>query len=167
MDWITELPTSLGYDSILTITDYDCSKVVLLLPCREAIGTKDLAQIYFSKVFPHYGIPDKIISNRDPRLTSKLAKEICQITKINQNISTAYHPQTDGQFERTNQMLETYLRIFCNKQQDDWAKWISMAQYIMNSRPSHTTKVPSYKVLIGEIPKGQFLLTRKGTPMNE
>ena len=73
------------------------------------MGTEDLAQIYFSKVFPHYGIPDKIISDRNPRLTSKLAREICQITKINQNISTVYHPQTNGQSEKTSQTLETYL----------------------------------------------------------
>jgi hypothetical protein len=167
MDWIIKLPTLFGYDSILTITDHDCSKAVLLLPCKEAIGMEDLAQIYFSKVFPHYGIPNKIISDRDPRLTSKLAKEICQIAKIDQNISMVYHPQTNGQSERTNQTLETYLWIFCNEQQDNWAKWIPIAQYVMNSKPSHTTKVPLYEVLIREIPKGQFLLQKKGTPINE
>jgi hypothetical protein len=128
MDWITKLPTSFNYDSILTITDHDCSKAAFLLSCKETMGTEELAQIYFSKVFPHYGIPDKIISDRDPQLTSKLAKEICQIAKIDQNISMAYHPQTDGQSGRTNQTLETYLRIFCNEQQDDWARWILMAQ---------------------------------------
>jgi hypothetical protein len=73
------------------------------------MGTEDLAQVYFSKIFPHYGIPNKIISDKDPQFTSKLAKEICQITKIDQNISTVYYPQTDGQSEKTNQTLETYL----------------------------------------------------------
>jgi hypothetical protein len=116
MDWITKLPLSFGYDSILTITDHDCSKAVLLFPCKETMGTTDLAKLYFNKVFPHYGIPTKIISDRDPRLTSKLAKEICQEADIDQNISTAYHPQTDGQSEWTNQTLETYLQIFCNEQ---------------------------------------------------
>jgi hypothetical protein len=52
-------------------------------------------------------------------LTSQLAKEICRITKIDQNISTAYHPQTDGQSKQMNQTLETYLWIFCNKEQTD------------------------------------------------
>ena len=56
MDWITKLPPSLGYDSILTITNHDCSKAVLFLPCKEAMGTEELAQIYFNQVFPHYGI---------------------------------------------------------------------------------------------------------------
>jgi hypothetical protein len=134
---------------------------------QKSHGNRRASSSLFLKVFPYYGIPNKIISDRDPRLTSKLAKEICQITKIDQNISTAYHPQTDGQSERINQTLETYLWIFCNEQQNDWVKWIPMAQYVMNSRPSHITKVPPYEILIREIPKGQFLLIRKRTPMNE
>src|SRR5712664_3579256 len=75
MDWITKLPPSMGYDVILTITDHDCSKAVLLFPVKESMGTEELAQLYFTKVFPYYGIRSKIISNRDTRLTSKLAKE--------------------------------------------------------------------------------------------
>ena len=156
MDWITKLPSSSGFDSILTITDHDCSKAVLFFPCKETMTTEALAQLYFTRVFPHYGIPDKIISDRDTRLTSYLAREICKLAKIEQNISTAYHPQTDGQSERTNQTLETYIRIFCNEQQDDWARWIPLAQYALNSRPSHTTKIPPFELLIGVIPKAQI-----------
>jgi hypothetical protein len=122
MDWITKLPPSQGYDSILTITDHNCSKAALFFPCKETMTTEELAKLYFTRVFPHYGIPSKIISDRDTRLTSSLAKDICKEAGIKQNISTAYHPQTDGQFERTNQTLKTYLHIFCNEQQNDWAK---------------------------------------------
>jgi hypothetical protein len=166
MDWITKLPLSLGYDPILTITDHDCSKAVLLFPCKETMGTEELAQLYFTKIFPHYEIPTKIISDKDMRLVSKLAKEICQEAGIDQNINIAYHPQTDRQSERTNQTLETYLRIFCcNEQQDDWAKWIPIAQYTMNARPSYTTKIPPYKVLIGVIPKAQLNAAHHDTPV--
>ena len=122
MDWITKLPLSQGYDAVLTITDYDCSKAVLFIPCKEAMGTNKLVKFYFMKVFPHYGIPKKIISDKDPQLTLQFAKEICKKLGVQQNISTAYHPQTDGQLERTNQTLETYPWIFCNKQQNDWAR---------------------------------------------
>ena len=115
MDWITKLPSSSESESILTITDHDCSKAVLLIPYKEVIGTEDLAKIYYSKVFTHFGIPSKIISDRDPRLTSKLAQDICTELGVQQKISTTYHLQTDGQSEGTNQTVETYLRIFCNK----------------------------------------------------
>jgi Chromo (CHRromatin Organisation MOdifier) domain len=153
MDWITKLPPSLGYNSILTITNHDCSKAVIFIPCKEAMETEELAKIYFKQVFPHYEVPKKIISDRDPRLTSQLTKDICTEIGIQQNISTAYYSQMDGQSEQTNQALETYLRIFCNEQQTDWARWLPLAQFSINSRPSHTTKIPPFELLIGTIPR--------------
>src|SRR5712675_3630089 len=117
------------------------------------MGTRELAETYFNKFFPHYGIPRKIIADRDPRIMSQLARDICTEMGIQQNISTAYHPQTDGQSERTNQTLETYLRIFCNEQQTDWAKWLPLAQFAINARPSHTTKIPPFELLIGITPR--------------
>jgi hypothetical protein len=63
IDWITKLPLSSGYDLILTITNHDCSKAVLFIPCKETMGTNELAKLYFKEVFPHYGIPKKIISD--------------------------------------------------------------------------------------------------------
>src|SRR5713226_5143153 len=153
IDWITKLPISEGWDSILTITDHDCSKAVIFIPCKETMGMEELAKQYFKWVFPHYGIPNKIISDRDPWVMSDLTKAICE-GNIWQNISTAYHPQTDGQLEQTNQMLETYLQIFCGHQQDDWAIWLPIAQYVLNSRPSHMTKVSPFETLIGIILRG-------------
>jgi hypothetical protein len=165
MDWITKLPLSQGYNSILTITDLNCSKAVLFFPCKETMTTEELAQLYFTRVFPHYRIPGKIISDRDTQLTSSLAREICKEARIEQNISTAYHPQTDGQSERTIQTLETYLRIFCNEQQNDWAKWVPLAQYAMNTRPSHTTKILPYEALIGVIPKAHITPIQTESPV--
>jgi hypothetical protein len=97
MDWIIKLPPLEGFDSILTITDHDCLKAVILLPCKETMTTLELAKLYGECVFPHYGLPDKIISDQDLRLTSELARDICNMLNIQQNISTAYHLQTDGQ----------------------------------------------------------------------
>ena len=68
-----------------------------------------------------------------------------------QNLSTAYHPQTDGQLERTNQTMEGLLRIFCNHQANNWAEWLPVIQYIINSRPSNTTKKVPYELWMGHI----------------
>jgi hypothetical protein len=65
IDWIIKLPPSHGYDSIITITDHNCSKAVMIFPCKETMGTEDFAKLYFNRVFLHYGIPKKIISNQD------------------------------------------------------------------------------------------------------
>ena len=67
------------------------------------------------------------------RFTAKFTKELCQILQIQQNISTAYHLQTDGQSERTNQWVEQFLRIYTNGAQTDWSDWLPIAQYTHNA----------------------------------
>jgi len=99
MDFITKLLPSGGYNTILTITDTDCTKASMFLPCKETIDSEGVAQLYLTHVLPHYGLPKKIISDRDPWFTSRFGKELCRLLDIRQNISTAYHPQTDGASE--------------------------------------------------------------------
>src|SRR5262249_42727197 len=106
MDFITKLLESRGYDMVLTITNQGCSKATLFLPCHKSVDVEKVAALYTKEVFPHYGIPQKIIMDRVPRFTVKFTKELCSILGIWQIISTAYHPQTDGQLEWTNQWLE-------------------------------------------------------------
>ncbi len=123
LDFIVKLPVSSGYDSILTITDHDCTKASVFIPCNEEITAEGTAALYLKHVFVHYGLPAKMISDRDPRFTSKFIREICRLTGVERNPSTAYHPRTDGQSERTNQWLETYLRFFADHQQTNWAAY--------------------------------------------
>ena len=129
MDFIMKLPPSGEYDTILTITDMDCSKVSIFLLCKEAIDSEGVAQLYMTHVLPHYGIPKKIILDQDPQFTSRFSTELCRLLDIRQNISTAYHPQTDGTSEHTNQTLKQYLCMFCGTQQNNWHTWLPLAQY--------------------------------------
>ena len=151
--FITKLPPSGGHDTILTITDTDCSKASLFLPCSKSIDSEGVALLYATHVIPHYGIPCKVISDQDVHFTSKFTTELCRLLDIHQNISTAYHPQTDGASERTNQTLEQYLRIFCGTQQDNWHEWLPLAQYTKNSWPSAMTKKTPFDLLIGYTPQ--------------
>jgi hypothetical protein len=80
-------------------------------------------------------------------------KELYQILGIRQNISMAYHPQTDGQSERTNQLLEQYLRLYCGMQQEEWAQWLAVTQYTRNSWPLSTMKKMAFELLIGYMPQ--------------
>jgi transposase InsO family protein len=152
LDFIVKLPKSGGCDTILTITDHDCTKAVILVPCKEAMGTEEFLELYRERVFPYTGIPKKIISDRDVRFTSDMFKELCKQLAIQHNMSTTYHPQTDGQSERTNQNVETILRIFCNQAQDNWREWLPVTQYILNSRPSATTRKTPYDLWMGVVP---------------
>ena len=149
LDFITKLPKSQKYDSILTITDHDCSKASLFIPCMEEIMAEGVAKLFVQRVFRYYGLPRKIISDRDPRFTSKFARELCRLLGIKQNVSTAYHPRTDRQSERTNQWLETYLQFFVNYQQDNWAVYLPLAEFAHNNWRNGSTGESPFYLLMG------------------
>jgi hypothetical protein len=126
-DLIMDLPKQGGFNSILTIIDHNCSKAALFFPCSKEVDATEVAVIYAQQVFPHYGIPKKIISDRDPRFTANFACTVCAQLNIKQNISMAYHPQTDGQSEWANAQVEQYLCIYGNAEQDDWVNLLPLA----------------------------------------
>jgi hypothetical protein len=99
MDLITDLPISDGHDSILTIVDQGCSKAAKFIPCRKTIDGQGVAHEYLKHLIPWFGLPKRIISDQDPRFTSHFSKTLCENLGIQQNLSTAFHPRTDGQTE--------------------------------------------------------------------
>ena len=147
VDFITKLPQSCKFDTIFTVTDHDCSKAAIFIPWQETtITAEGVAGLYLQHMYPRFGIPKKIISDRDTRFTSKFAKGLCQTLQIHQNISTAYHPRTDGRSERTNQWLEQYLRFWCNEKQH---QWFTMAEFAHNQWPSATTEKTPFELIMG------------------
>jgi transposase InsO family protein len=111
MDLITGLLKHKGKDAILTIVDHGCSRAAIFLPYTTTITRPGIAQLYMDHVYRWFGLPTKVISNRDPQFTSHFSKSLAQQLKINQNLSSAFHPQTDGISERKNQWVEQYLRL--------------------------------------------------------
>jgi RNase H-like domain found in reverse transcriptase/Reverse transcriptase (RNA-dependent DNA polymerase)/Integrase zinc binding domain/Chromo (CHRromatin Organisation MOdifier) domain len=148
MDLITGLPKSNGFDAILTIVDHGCSQGAIFLPCTTTITGTGIAKLYLENVFRWFGLPRKIISDRDPRFTSHFGKAITQALGITQNLSTAFHPQTDGLSERKNQWVEQYLQLICTNQ-DDWARWLPMATAVHNNARNATTGFSPNTLLLG------------------
>ena len=94
-----------------------------------------------------------MISDRGPQFASKVMKGIYAKLGITSALSTAYHPQTDGETERFNQELEQFLRIFCNYRQDDWVKWLPYAEFCHNSRTHSATGKSPFELLHGFLPQ--------------
>jgi hypothetical protein len=111
MDLITGLPMHRGKDTILTIVDHSCSRAAIFLPCATTITGQGIAQLYLEHVYQWFGLPTKVISDRDPRFTSHFGRALTQKLGTQQNLSSAFHPQTDGLSERKNQWVEQYLRL--------------------------------------------------------
>ncbi|MBW0534401.1 hypothetical protein O181_074116 [Austropuccinia psidii MF-1] len=108
MDFITQLPLSNNFDSILVFVDR-FSKMEIFIPAYGTITSLYLAQIFISHVFAKHGLPVSIISDRGSLFVSSFWTHLCQQLKISGDISTAFHPEADGQTERVNQILEQYL----------------------------------------------------------
>ncbi len=110
MDLITDLPKSEEYDSVLTIVNQQCSKVAKFLPCNKMIDGPGVAWLYLTHLVPLFGLPKRIISDRDPQFASQFATHLCKALGIKQNLLTTFHPRTNGQTERMNAWLEQYLQ---------------------------------------------------------
>ena len=100
-NFITDLPESEGFNSILVVVDRFW-KEVEFIPCTKSVSTFDTVKLCLHHVWKHHGLPTGIVSDRGPQFTSQLMKDICKRLGIQPWLSTAYHPQTDGQMERIN-----------------------------------------------------------------
>jgi hypothetical protein len=109
MDLITGLPLSQGYDTILTIVDHGCSQGAIFLPYKTTITRPQIMQLYYEHVYPWFGLPMKVISDRDPRFRSHFGRALAKELGITWNKSTAYHPQTDRLTECKSQWVGQYL----------------------------------------------------------
>ncbi|MBW0557803.1 hypothetical protein O181_097518 [Austropuccinia psidii MF-1] len=110
MDFITQFPFSRNFDSILVFVDR-FSKMAIFIPAYGTITALDLAQIFISHVFSKHGPPVSIVSDRVSLFVSSFWTQLCQQLKISRDLSTAFHPETDGQTERVNQIVEQYFCI--------------------------------------------------------
>jgi len=106
----------------------------------------------WDRVFKDIEIPQKVISDRGPQFVSRFMKELCSQLGVERNPSTAYHSQTDGQTERINQELEQYLRLYCNYRQNNWAKWLSIAEFSYNNRIHSSTGRSPFLINLGHHP---------------
>jgi transposase InsO family protein len=152
LDWITGLPVSRRngeeYDSILTIV-CRVTKYALFIPTREDSTAVDFAELFFEHVECRFGTPRSVVTDRDSRITSEFWREVCEAKIIKRRMSTAYHPQTDGQSEALNRIVEDYLRAYSAEDQTAWAKLLPLAQFSYNNSRNSTTGMSPNRLLFG------------------
>ena len=160
MDFITGVPISTdwkgdSYDCILVIVDR-LTKMIYYEPVKVTIVTLGLAEIILEVVVWHYGLPDSIVSDRDLLFTSKFWSSLCYFLGIKRRLSTAFHPQTDGQTERQNSTMEAYLRVFVNFEQNDWARLLPMAEFAYNNAKNASTGHTPFELNCGYHPRMSY-----------
>jgi transposase InsO family protein len=132
VDFMGPFTMSGNFDFITVFVD-KLTKMVHYVPCNSDITARKFAKIFLDTVVRAHGLPKKVISDRGTQFNSSFTRELFSILGIKANMSTAYHPQTDGQTERVNRDLNQYLRLFVSYRQDDWARWLSLAEIVYNN----------------------------------
>lgn len=138
LDFITDLPpstdeiTSEVFDALLVIVDR-YTKRARYIPCSKTIDAPAFARLFVKHWFKDQGLPASIVSDRGSIFASKFWSALCYHLRVDRNLSTAFHPQTDGQTERQNQTLETWLRSYVCYMQDDWVNLLPLAEFAYNN----------------------------------
>ncbi|GJR53374.1 putative reverse transcriptase domain-containing protein [Tanacetum coccineum] len=149
MDFITKLPkSSQGYDTIWVIVDR-LTKSAIFVPMRETDPMEKLARMYLKEVVTRHGIPVSIIYDRDPRFASNFWRSLQKALGTNLDMSTAYHPQTDGQSERTIQTLKDMLRACVIDFGNGWVKHLPLVEFSYNNSYHASIKAAPFEALYG------------------
>jgi len=155
MDFVVGLPECEGFDAVWVVVDR-LSKMRHFIPCHTTIDAVGLARLFLREVVRLHGLPRSIVSDRGPQFASTFWGQICSRLGIDRRMSTAFHPQTDGQTERMNAGMEQYLRVFVNHQQDDWVQWLPLAEFAANNGLSESTKCTPFFAVQGVDPRMSF-----------
>src|SRR5882757_10582174 len=134
------------------------------IPTTTNLAAPEFAAVFHENIELKYGSPRGIVSDRDTRITSKFWAEICAYSLIKRRLSTAFHPQTDGQTEILNRILENYLRAYTSLEQMNWAKLLPSAEFAYNNSRSSSTKITSFMALYSYNPELRFDAVDTVTP---
>lgn len=152
MDFITYLPKCQGFDAILVVVDR-LTKLRHYIPCHTTDGAEEVARLFTQNIFRLHGRPIDIVSDRDAKFMSDFWQHLSRRLKIKSSPSTAYHPETDGQTERMNAILECHLRSYVSYMQNDWVEWLPLAEFSANSMFSETTGISPFFATYGFQPR--------------
>ncbi|MCO5605843.1 hypothetical protein L7F22_060027 [Adiantum nelumboides] len=149
MDFVTGLPTVAGYDSVYVVVDM-LTTVAHLIPVKTTYTASDINRVFIKEIFRLHGLPKRIISDRDTKFTSKFWTSLFQAIGSQLCFSTAYHPQTDGQTERVNQVIEDVLRAYCSQKPRKWVQYLPLVEYAYNSFDHRSIGMSPFKALYGQ-----------------
>ena len=149
MDFVVELPPAAsGSNAIFVVVDM-LSKMAHFIPTKTTASAPDTAQLFFDHIFWLHGLPQVIVSDCNPKFTSHFWTSLFSLLGTKLAMSTAFHPQTDGQTERMNRTLEEMLQSYVSLQQNNWDMFLAPLEFAYNSSPSSSTHLSPFLVNYG------------------
>jgi hypothetical protein len=163
MDFITDLPIVKAKNSILVVVD-GLTKMAHFTPCSKSITAGETSQLILDGIVRLHGLPEEIVSDKGPQFASKFWGCLFELLGVDIRLFLAFHPETNGQTERTNQTLEQYLHCTMNYQQDDWLDLLSQAEFAYNNTTHASTRISPFFANYGFHPR--FSLEILGDSVN-
>ncbi|KAL0164216.1 hypothetical protein M9458_039969, partial [Cirrhinus mrigala] len=151
VDFVTDLPAAEGNTCILVMVDR-FSKMCKFFPLKGLPTAMETAETLFQHLFRHFSLPEEIVSDRGPQFISHVWKAFFKLLGVTVNLSSGYHPQTNGQTERKIQELGRYLRAYCHTDQHCWSRFLPWAEYVQNSLRQDTTGLTPFQCVLGYQP---------------
>jgi hypothetical protein len=155
VDFIVELPESLGHDAVMVVVD-SVTKTSHFIPTFITVSAAGTARLFVQHLWKLHGLPRRVVSDRGLQFIAEFTRELYQMLGIKVAATTAYHPQGDGQTEHVNQELEQYLRLFINQRQDDWVDLLPLAEFQYNNHVHSATQHPPFLLQTGRLPRMGF-----------
>lgn len=162
LDFIEGLPNSNRFNVILVVID-KLTKFGHFIPLKHPFTAASIAQLFMDNVYKLHGMPQVIISDRDKVFVSSFWQRLFKLADTTLNLSSSYHPQTDGQTERLNQCLETYLRCLVHAKPEKWSQWLPQAEFWYNTTFHSALGKSPFEVLYGRAPR-QFAIQNSSLP---
>ena len=156
MDFITQLPESQGKTQIMVVVDR-FTKMAHFIGLHENATAKDVVDTFLREVWKLHGLQTEIISDMDVKFSGEFWESLCKMLGVRRRMSTAYHPQTDGQTERTNQVLEGYLRTFVNYDLNDSYQLLPLAEHAYNNSATNAHKMNTFFANYGFHPQTEWM----------
>jgi len=159
-DFITQLPESQAKTQIMVVVDR-FTQMAHFVGLHENATPKDVVDTLVREVWKLHGLPTEIISDMDAKCSGEFWESLCKMLGVKRRMSTACHPQTDGQTERTNQVLEGYLRTFVKYDQNDWYQLLRLAEHAYNNSATNAYKMTPFFANYGFHPQTEWMKERE------
>jgi len=159
-DFITQVPESQGNTQIIVGVDR-FTKMAHFICFHENATAKGVADTFLWEVWKLHGLPTEIISGMDAKFSDEFWESLCKMLGVKRRMSTAYHPQTDGERERTNQVLEGYLRTLVNDDQNNWYQLLPLVEHAYNNSATNAHKMTPFFANYRIHPQTEWMKERK------
>jgi hypothetical protein len=146
MDFMVSLPPSKGFDAIMVVVDR-FNKMAHFIPTKDEATTQEIGRLFFTHVFKHHGLPKDIVSDQDSKFTSKFWRALWKLMELKLKMSTSFHPQTDGQTERVNLVIQQFLRNYVATDQQDWVDHLELTEFCYNNSEHSVTRSTPFQMV--------------------